>query len=221
MTRLRALHQFDVTGNARGLLQAYSVGPLLSLHHVLGVDPVFPNMTHIAALQRLTRGMLADPLYFLTTAVCIDSNRLFTVVVSWGYSVRILDGVWSGWDLQKVERTFRRFGRGTQFAFNVRDEIPSANFSCALPIDLWVDDVRPKKNGSVESLYSRNDLEGQDTPCALNVSRILRVKVVREASESSSSEGCGLHDRWQCCRLVETDDSGLALTVVLSSCKED
>lgn len=212
-----------MNGNVRGLLQAYSVGALLSMHHVLWVDPVFPNMSHIDALQRLTRGMRVDPLYFLETAVAVDANRSFTVVVSWGYSVQISEGDWRLADLQRVEHTFRHFGPGQDFVFNVRDEIKSNGEACALPIDLWIDEVRPGVGDAMESVYSRSEVEGRQS-CPSEIARISQVRVVREGVSLTKGltmlRGSRIHDQWQCCRSLAFDEAGSTISIVLGSCSE-
>ncbi|KAK3025058.1 hypothetical protein RJ639_044862, partial [Escallonia herrerae] len=53
LTRDIGFHQFDVCGNVFGLLAAHPIAPLVSLHHLDVIDPIFPNVNQVEALQRL------------------------------------------------------------------------------------------------------------------------------------------------------------------------
>ncbi|KAF5954281.1 hypothetical protein HYC85_007137 [Camellia sinensis] len=45
LTKEPGFHQYDVYGSLLGLLGAHPVAPLVSLHHLDVVDPIFPRMT--------------------------------------------------------------------------------------------------------------------------------------------------------------------------------
>ncbi|KAK7402021.1 hypothetical protein VNO78_13956 [Psophocarpus tetragonolobus] len=51
--QIRSQALVDLRGNTFGLLAAHPVTPVLSLHHPDKVDPIFPDMTTIKALQHL------------------------------------------------------------------------------------------------------------------------------------------------------------------------
>ncbi|RVW68453.1 hypothetical protein CK203_058366 [Vitis vinifera] len=45
--------QVDIRGNLFGMLSAHPLSPLVSLHHLDSVDPIFPNMNRTQALEHL------------------------------------------------------------------------------------------------------------------------------------------------------------------------
>ncbi|KAL3619246.1 hypothetical protein CASFOL_036816 [Castilleja foliolosa] len=53
LTKELGFHQYDVHGNLFGLLAAHPITPLVSLHHLDVVEPIFPNVTRLQALKRL------------------------------------------------------------------------------------------------------------------------------------------------------------------------
>ncbi|KAK2999559.1 hypothetical protein RJ639_024694, partial [Escallonia herrerae] len=53
LTKEIGFHQIDVYGNVFGLLAAHPIAPLVSLHHLDVIDPIFPNVNQVEALQRL------------------------------------------------------------------------------------------------------------------------------------------------------------------------
>ncbi|KAK6158219.1 hypothetical protein DH2020_005533 [Rehmannia glutinosa] len=77
---------YDVYGNLFGLLAAHPVTPLVTLHHLDVVEPIFPNVTRVQALQRLKIPMELDSRVlcsnrFATTrkTAKMESNRNRTV----------------------------------------------------------------------------------------------------------------------------------------------
>lgn len=52
LTKEPGFHQLDVRGDLFGMLTAHPLSPLLSLHHMEVLEPIFPNMDRIEALDR-------------------------------------------------------------------------------------------------------------------------------------------------------------------------
>ncbi|KAF3660336.1 hypothetical protein FXO37_13537 [Capsicum annuum] len=52
--------QYDVYGNLFGLLASHLIAPLVTLHHLNVVEPIFPNVTRVQALWHLTVPMKLD-----------------------------------------------------------------------------------------------------------------------------------------------------------------
>ncbi|KAF8413217.1 hypothetical protein HHK36_001193 [Tetracentron sinense] len=78
---------FDVYGSLFGLLAAHPVTPLVSMHHLDVVEPIFPNVNRVEALQRLTMPMKLDSAGLMQQYICYDKENSWTVSVSWGYVV--------------------------------------------------------------------------------------------------------------------------------------
>ncbi|THU50334.1 hypothetical protein C4D60_Mb06t19130 [Musa balbisiana] len=58
LTHEPGFHQFDLRGDIFGILSAHPLSPLISLHHIDRVEPIFPGMTHVAALDHLFKAAI-------------------------------------------------------------------------------------------------------------------------------------------------------------------
>ncbi|GAB4825125.1 hypothetical protein Ancab_008001 [Ancistrocladus abbreviatus] len=112
LTREPGFHQVDVRGDIFGMLTAHPLSPLLSLHHLDVVQPIFPKMNRSEALQHLVRAARVDPARILQQTVCYDRSNNLTVSVSWGYAVQVFAGNRLLMDLLSWQRTFRPWKRG-------------------------------------------------------------------------------------------------------------
>lgn len=113
----------DVYGNIFGLLASHPVTPLVSLHHLDIIDPIFPNMKQIEALERLKAPMKLDSAGLMQHSICYHKSRKLTISVSWGYVVQIFTGMVSARELEMPARTFVSWYRKsdeTGFSFNTR-----------------------------------------------------------------------------------------------------
>ncbi|KAH7288793.1 hypothetical protein KP509_31G043300 [Ceratopteris richardii] len=124
LTKEQGFHQFDVHGDVFGLLAAHPVRPLVSFHHVDGIDPIFPEKTRLQALEHLFDGVALDPSAALQQSICYDVRRNLTVSVSWGYVVQVFQGILSPMEVQKPSVTFTEWKTlqrdGDFFTFDVR-----------------------------------------------------------------------------------------------------
>lgn len=115
--------QYDVYGNLFGLLASHPVAPLVTLHHLDVVEPIFPNMTRVQALQHLLVPMKLDSAALMQQSICYDQTRSWTVSVSWGFAVQIFRGMLSPREIEMPSRTFLNWYRRadyTAYAFNTR-----------------------------------------------------------------------------------------------------
>lgn len=115
--------QFDVYGNLFGLLAAHPVAPLVSMHHLDVVDPIFPNTTRVEALQRLTIPMNLDSAGLIQQSICYEEGNTWTISVSWGYAVQIFRGIMSPREVERRTRTFLSWYKRadfTSYTFNTR-----------------------------------------------------------------------------------------------------
>lgn len=115
--------QYDVYGNLFGLLASHPVTPLVSLHHLDVVEPIFPNVTRVEALKRLKIPMKLDSAGLMQQSICYDKPNGWTVSVSWGFAVQIFRGVLSPREIEMPARTFLNWYRRadyTAYAFNTR-----------------------------------------------------------------------------------------------------
>lgn len=123
LTKELGFHQYDVYGNLFGLLAAHPVTPLVSLHHLDVVEPIFPNVTRLEALQRLKIPMQLDSAGLMQQSICYDKAKGWTVSVSWGFAIQVFRGVLSPREIEMPSRTFLNWYRRadyTAYAFNTR-----------------------------------------------------------------------------------------------------
>ncbi|TKY70966.1 transferring glycosyl group transferase [Spatholobus suberectus] len=133
LTKEIGFHQYDVYGNLFGLLAAHPVTPLVSLHHLDVVEPIFPNASRVEALQRLTIPMKLDSAALFQQSICYDKKRKWTISVSWGFAVQIFRGIFSPREMEMPSRTFLNWYRRadyTAYAFNTR---PVSRNPCQKP----------------------------------------------------------------------------------------
>ncbi|KAL5747537.1 hypothetical protein ACOSP7_024540 [Xanthoceras sorbifolium] len=123
LTKELGFHQYDVYGNLFGLLAAHPITPLVSLHHLDVVEPIFPNVTRVQAVKRLMVPKKLDSAALMQQSICYDKSRKWTVSVSWGFAVQIFRGVFSPREIEMPARTFLNWYRRadyTAYAFNTR-----------------------------------------------------------------------------------------------------
>ncbi|WVZ25087.1 hypothetical protein V8G54_003631 [Vigna mungo] len=136
------LEQYDVYGNLFGLLASHPVTPLVSLHHLDVVEPIFPNVTRLEALQRLTIPMKIDSPGLMQQSICYDKSKGWTISVSWGFAVQIFRGVFSPREIEMPSRTFLNWYRRadyTAYAFNTR---PVSRNPCQKPFVFYFSNAR-------------------------------------------------------------------------------
>lgn len=118
-----ALLQYDVYGNLFGLLAAHPIAPFVSLHHLDIVEPIFPNVTRLQALDRLKIPMKLDSAGLMQQSICYYKSNTWTISVSWGYAIQIFRGILSPREVEMPSRTFLNWYRRadyTAYAFNTR-----------------------------------------------------------------------------------------------------
>lgn len=147
--------QYDVYGNLLGLLGAHPVTPLVSLHHLDVVEPIFPRMTQVKALQHLTQSIQLDSASIMQQSICYDKKRHWSISISWGYAVQILRGVISPRELEMPTRTFLNWYRKadyTAYAFNTR---PVSRHPCQKPFIYYMSTSRydPSKKQIIGIYY--------------------------------------------------------------------
>ncbi|KAK7257748.1 hypothetical protein RIF29_31960 [Crotalaria pallida] len=123
LTREAGFHQYDVYGDLLGLLGAHPVTPLVSLHHLDVVQPIFPSMNRVDSLHHLMKSVKQDSGSIMQQSICYDRERYWSISVSWGFVVQILRGILSPRELEMPTRTFLNWYRRadyTAYAFNTR-----------------------------------------------------------------------------------------------------
>ncbi|KAL7167591.1 hypothetical protein ACSBR2_038115 [Camellia fascicularis] len=157
LTKEPGFHQFDVFGNLFGLLAAHPVAPLVTMHHLDVVEPIFPNVTQVEALRRLTIPMKLDSAGIIQQSICYDKAKKWTVSVSWGFAVQVFRGILSPREIEMPSRTFLNWYKRadyTAYAFNTR---PVARNPCQKPFVFYMTKARlDSSTNQTVSEYSRH-----------------------------------------------------------------
>ncbi|KAK9143826.1 hypothetical protein Syun_013226 [Stephania yunnanensis] len=217
LTKELGFHQYDVYGNLFGLLAAHPVTPLVTLHHLDVVEPIFPNMTRVQALNRLMEPMKLDSAGLMQQSICYDKEKTWTVSVSWGFAVQIFRGVFSPREMEMPSRTFLNWYRRadyTAYAFNTR---PVSRNQCQKPFVFYMSSARldPETNRTV-SAYLRHRVP--HPACRWKMAdpgRIERVVVYKRPDPHLWDKS----PRRNCCRVMRGKRRG-SMEVDVGECRE-
>ncbi|KAL6574691.1 hypothetical protein OROMI_011976 [Orobanche minor] len=146
-------HQLDIRGSPYGLLSAHPLAPLVSLHHLDYIEPLFPDTDRVASIEKLISAYKSDPVRTLQQTFCYDSTRNWSVSISWGYAVQLYPFMVAAKDLSTPLQTFSAWtwSHGP-FTFNTRD---FQSDPCERPIMFYFDGVEELGNRSTLSRYGR------------------------------------------------------------------
>ncbi|TYG80624.1 hypothetical protein ES288_D02G231400v1 [Gossypium darwinii] len=207
LTHEPGFHQVDVRGSIFGMLTAHPLSPLVSLHHLDAMDPIFPNMDRTRALEHLFKAVKVDSSRILQQTVCYDHFNSLTVSDAWGYAVQIYEGNQLLPDLLSVQKTFSPWKRGARvedhFLFNTR-EYPRN--SCQRPLVFFLKSVASNKN-VVWSNYTRHS----DGKC-LRPDAIKSLKEVKVVSPELDIEQM-MAPRRQCCEISSSYDESMIINI--------
>lgn len=173
--------QLDIRGNPYGLLAAHPLAPLVSLHHLDFLEPMFPNQTQLNSLNSLMKAYRVDPNRILQQCVCYDRKRKWSISISWGYTLQVYPSMVPVKDLQKPLQTFMtwRSWKSGPFTFNTQ---PVSSNPCGRPVIYYLERVEEVgKSGSV-TIYKRSVVkEGQEC----DIEDYKRAKAVQRITVSS------------------------------------
>ncbi|XP_062200264.1 uncharacterized protein LOC133902952 [Phragmites australis] len=162
LSREYGFHQWDIRGNAHGLLATHPIAPFISIHHAEFVDPIYPGLSSLESLELFTKAMKMEPMSFLQRSICYDQSQKLTFAISLGYAVEVYPNVLLPRELERSERTYIAYNRMSQrneFDFDTRDVQKSL---CKKPILFFLKDVWKDGNttrGSYIRSSGRDDLK--------------------------------------------------------------
>ncbi|RVX22727.1 hypothetical protein CK203_008168 [Vitis vinifera] len=217
MMYLVLLVQYDVYGDLLGLLAAHPVTPLVSIHHLDVVDPIFPGMSQVKSLQRLFESIKLDSSSIMQQSICYDKKRSWSISISWGYVVQILRGIVSPRELEMPTRTFLNWYRKadyTAYAFNTR---PVTKHPCQKPFIFYMSTTRlDRARRQTVGVYSRH--RGRHPACRWKMDspeKIDSITVLKRPDDL----------RWQrsprrdCCRVLPSRRSS-SMYLWVGNCRE-
>ncbi|KAL9167557.1 hypothetical protein ABFS82_05G105800 [Erythranthe guttata] len=216
LTKELGFHQYDVHGDLFGLLAAHPITPLVSLHHLDVVDPIFPNVTRTQALKRLKIPMQLDSAALMQQSICYDKVNGWSISVSWGFAVQIFRGVLSPREMETPSRTFLNWYKKADYkayAFNTR---PVMRNPCERPFVFYLSGARMEsRTNRTVSEYSQH--------------RVPRTACKWEMADPADVDGVVVYKnpdpnlwdrspRRNCCRVVKSAKNNIVIDVGL--CKE-
>lgn len=208
-------HQVDLRGNLFGMLSVHPLSPLVSLHHLDYVDPLFPGMNRLAAVRHLFEAVNVDPGRILQQIVCYDHAKSHTMSVSWGYAVQVFEGNMLLPDILSSQKTFTPWKRSRNissslYMFDTR-EFPRD--PCKRPVVFFLESAISDKN-RISSNYSRY-ISG-NCP-SLKSSKNLRQ--IRVYSQKLNIE-IGQVQRRHCCDVLPSSSEAF-LEINVKKCKDN
>ncbi|CAN4101785.1 unnamed protein product [Withania somnifera] len=158
LTQERGFHQIDLHGDISGFLSAHPQSPLISLHHLDFVDPIFPFMNRSQSLNHLMKvaknGQSQSRL--LQQSICYYKPKNLTFSISWGYSIQIYESIFPPSFIQIPLQTFIPWSKLFRpfFLFNTR--LPNNN-PCEAPHVLFFESMKNMSSGNYNLLtnYTR------------------------------------------------------------------
>ncbi|XVE64796.1 hypothetical protein DITRI_Ditri07aG0130600 [Diplodiscus trichospermus] len=217
LTKELGFHQYDVYGNLFGLLAAHPVTPLVSLHHLDLVEPIFPNATGVEALQRLMLPVKLDSAGIMQQSICYDKTKRWTISVSWGFAVQVFRGIFSPREMEMPSRTFLNWYRRadyTAYAFNTR---PVSRNPCQKPFVFYMSRVgMDSEHNQTVSEYERHRLP--HPPCRWKMADPDKLGMVI-VNKKPDPHLWSRSPRRNCCRVMESKEPG-TMVVDVGLCKD-
>ncbi|XP_076885966.1 uncharacterized protein LOC143535645 [Bidens hawaiensis] len=140
VTHVKGFHQIDLHGDISGLLSAHPQAPLVSLHHLDMVEPLFPGMDRPQSLNHLMKPAKVDQSRLFQQSICYNHPKNWSVSLSWGYSVHIYEKTMLPSLLQVPIQMFAEWRAGARPAFMLNTRGLSKN-PCDIPHYFYLDSV--------------------------------------------------------------------------------
>lgn len=162
LTRELGFHQVDIRGSPYGLLAAHPVAPLVSLHHLDYVQPIFPGKSRVDSVKHLTEAYKSDPSRVIQQSICYDLNKNWSISLSWGYTIQLYPKVLTAKTLTTPIQTFLTWRTWSQKPFTLNTRIQSLD-TCERPLVYFFDKVEKLDDGG--TLTSYNKVQGSKKHC--------------------------------------------------------
>ncbi|KAL9255930.1 Tropinone reductase-like protein [Drosera capensis] len=196
LTHEKGFHRIDLRRDISGLLSSHPQAPLISLHHLDTVDPLFPAINRTQSLTLLMKAAATDPSRLLQQTICYNKQRSWSISVSWGYSVQLYEGVIIPPSVLQIPmETFGPWRKPGAYRFNT-SWLPRN--PCENPHVFLFEDVEVVGRDRVVSWYGRRP--GRRPPgCRSNAGDVLRIVVVSPATRYGE-----VGNRRECCDIIDS-----------------
>ncbi|XP_047331742.1 uncharacterized protein LOC124935350 [Impatiens glandulifera] len=155
VTREKGFHQVDIKGEPYGMLAAHPLTPLVSLHHLDYVKPIFPGMDRSDSIKRLMQAYQSDPNRALQQSFYYNKRKNWTFSISWGYTIQLYPFSVAPRDLIKPFQTFRTWSSQSRGPFTFETRPISAD-PCKRPVIYFLDGpVEGTEKNMTRSMYKK------------------------------------------------------------------
>lgn len=152
--------QWDIRGNAHGILAAHPITPFISIHHVEAVEPLYSGLSHLESLKLFTKASRVNPRSFLQRAIGYDRDERITFAVSLGYVVQVFPNIVLPRELERSELTFTAWNRiANRFEFDLDTKDPLKSV-CKKSIKFFLRNIFEDGSVSVSTYFRSN--QGDD-----------------------------------------------------------
>ncbi|XP_047323837.1 uncharacterized protein LOC124927468 [Impatiens glandulifera] len=206
-------HQIDLRRDIYGLLAAHPTAPLVSLHHLDYVDPIFPNQGRMESLNLLMKAATADPLRTLQQAISPDYNynhQKLSISISWGYTIQLYPYLVYANELRLPLQTFQTWHSWSNgpFTFNTR---PLRTDPCQQPLVYFFETVQEVIIGQDHhhnltlSTYRLHLDQDQEKRCDnAEYSRTMGLKIVEVVAPKMNPNEWKMRPRREDCVIIES-----------------
>lgn len=214
LTREPGFHQFDVHGNAFGLLAGHPISPFISMHHLDELEPVFPQYNAMDGLRHLLKSMRTEPSSFLQRCICYDRKKRLTFTISSGFVIQVYPDVFLPRELERPEITFQAWNKrdgGGEFDFDTRKAVKSV---CNKPFLFFLEDIH-LEGTNVVSIYKRDsniDDRKRRSFCFSYMYHHKQMLQIRVVSKPMSEHWFKVPRR-QCCKVMVLEHQELGINV--------
>ncbi|CAM6056795.1 unnamed protein product [Sphagnum tenellum] len=220
LTREHGFHQFDVFGNAHGLLAAHPVTPFISMHHLELIEPVFPGLTALEGLKQLMKAMRIEPGNFLQQSICYDHELGLSFSISLGYVVQVFPQIILPRTLTTVETSFTAWNHDNhdlEFSFDTR---PVPISVCKQPFLFYMEEMHVVESNrqtvSTYKRYSKVDEAKKHAYCWFHHMAPQRLKQITVVADFVALQWY-MVPRRQCAKLMGIKN--MVLTIHVGTCK--
>ncbi|CAN1750973.1 hypothetical protein LINPERHAP1_LOCUS4203 [Linum perenne] len=225
LTIEKGIHQIDLRGDISGFLSSHPQAPLLTLHHLNKVDPIFPSMDRFEAASHLMEPGKVDQSRLVQQTICYQRENNFSFSVSWGYSVHIYESIIPRSILRKPLETFSPWASDDvhypYFMFNTRRVTDNP---CKDPHVFFFRSIEPSnhsQNGKedvITTSYVRSPSIRELPPCSASGSHSAdAISMIRVMSSATVHQMAGVIE---CCDVEYMADADI-VDIKIRSCMRD
>lgn len=179
--------QFDIRGDPYGILAAHPLAPLVSLHHLDHVEPLFPNQTRIDSLNLLMQAYRVDSSRILQQSVCYDQRKKWSISIAWGYAVQIYPFMVTATDIEIPFQTFKTWRSSSDGPFNFNTR-PVSSDPCWRPVVYFLKQVHEVDTRGTKTTYERFVAKEEKVCEKVDYARVVAVKQVTVSSMKMDSQ---------------------------------